>query len=375
MIALDLKLLIFLALLALAASGLTAILLDRRRFRDPLMLRAGTRPAELRAALEAAPFGLLLLDRSSESVYANTQARRLLGLTSTYGPLPPAPWRAELLRDLSTTRAPTGLRPHYRILSLASEETLSWWLCPLPQYTLVYLADLTTTYKMEQASRVFLGNLSHELRTPLMAILAHLEVLRTPEIPEAVHQNSLVTLHQETTRIVRLVQDLLELSRLEVTPELNLKSVDLLLVAESAMAEVILTAEARGISMTLEAEAALPRVAGDPDRLQQVFLNVLDNAVKYSRSGDKVEVFLKPGPAGVSVTIHDTGPGVSPEHLPLITQRLYRGRTDVPGSGLGLALAEEILRRHHSRLEIQGQTAGQQTGTTVRFSLPAVAPG
>ncbi len=374
MIALDLKLLILLSLLALAASGLAAIWLDRRRFRDPLMLRAGAHPAELRAALETAPFGLLLLDQKPESVYANAQARRLLELPSAAGPLPPAPWQADLLRDLGTARQSTPPRPHYRVLSLAAEQTLSWWLCPLPRYTLVYLADLTTTYKMEKASRVFLGHLSHELRTPLMAILAHLEVVRTPEIPEAVHQASLDTLHQETTRIVRLVQDLLELSRLETTPELPPKPVDLLLVAESAMAEVILTAEARNISMTLEAQAALPRVAGDPDRLQQVFLNALDNAVKYGRSGDKVEVFLKPCAAGVCVTIHDTGPGIPPEHLPLVTQRLYRGRTDVPGNGLGLALAEEILRRHHSRLEIQSEAAGANTGTTVRFSLAAMAP-
>jgi two-component system, OmpR family, phosphate regulon sensor histidine kinase PhoR len=374
MIALDLKLLIFLALLALAATGLAAIVLDRRRFRDPLALRTGASPAELRAALEAAPFGLVLLNRHAENIFANTQARRLLRIDSAYSPLPSAPWLAELLRDLSAARTATPPQPYYRVLNLATEQTLSWWLCPLPHYTLVYLADLTTTHKMEKAARVFVGNLSHELRTPLMAILAHLEVLRTPEIPEAVHQSSLVTLHQETARIVRLVQDLLELSRLETTPELNLKPVDLLLVAESAMAEVILTAEARGIGMTLGAEAALPRVTGDPDRLQQVFLNALDNAVKYSRPGDKVDVFMKPGPAGVCVTIHDTGPGIPPEHLPLVTERLYRGRTDVPGSGLGLALAEEILRRHHSRLEIHSQTAGDQTGTTVQFSLPIVAP-
>jgi two-component system phosphate regulon sensor histidine kinase PhoR len=258
------------------------------------------------------------------------------------------------------------------VLTLPTEQSLNWWVCPLPRYNVVYLTDLTTTYKMEKTSQVFLGSLSHELRTPLMAILAHLEVLRTPEIPAAVHQNSLATIHQETTRIARLVQDLLEISRLEVTPELNLKPTDVLLVAEGAMAEVILTAEARGIGMTLEAEAALPRVAGDPDRLKQVFLNVLDNAVKYSRAGDKVEVFLKHHAGGMCAVIRDTGPGIPPEHLPLVTRRLYRGRTDVPGSGLGLALAEEILRRHHSRLEIRSEASGAQTGTTVQFVLPAI---
>jgi two-component system, OmpR family, phosphate regulon sensor histidine kinase PhoR len=374
MMALDLKLLLFLALLALLATALAAILLDRRRFRDPLMLRAGIHPADLRTALEAAPFGLLLLDQRPETVYANAQARRLLEIASAFDPLPSTLWRAELIRDVSTAQQTTPPQTHYRVLSLTAEQTLSWWLCPLPHYTLVYLADLTTTYKMEKAARVFLGNLSHELRTPLMAILAHLEVLRTPDMPEVVRQSSLVTLHQETTRIVRLVQDLLELSRLEATPELNLKPVDLLLVAESAMAEVILTAETRGIGMTLGAEAALPRVVGDPDRLQQVFLNILDNAVKYSRTGDKVEVSLTPGPTGLCVTIHDTGPGIEPEHLPLVTGRLYRGRTDVPGSGLGLALAEEILRRHGSHLEIESQATGLETGTTVRFLLPVATP-
>jgi len=378
MIAIDLKPLLFLALLVLVGVSLAAIWFDRRRFRDPLMLRAGAGPTELRAALEAAPFGLLIFDAGAGDGtppacrYVNAQARNWLGLAEASDPLPEAPWRGELWRDLSATREAAPLQPRYRVLNLPAEQSLSWWLCPLPNYTFVYLNDLTSTYKMEKMSRVFLGSLSHELRTPLMAILAHLEVLRTTEIPAVTRQNSLTTIHQETTRIARLVQDLLELSRLEVTPELSLQPVDLLLVAEGAMAEVILPAEARGIGMTLEAEAALPRVTGDPDRLKQVFLNVLDNAVKYCRAGDHVEVFLKHAPNGVSATLQDTGPGIAPEHLPLVTQRLYRGRTDVPGSGLGLAIAEEILRRHHSRLEIQSQADGEHTGTIVRFWLPAV---
>jgi len=236
----------------------------------------------------------------------------------------------------------------------------------------VFLADLSRQHNLEQAAHLFLGSLSHELRTPLTAMLTHLEVLRTPEIPEAVRQNSLSLMHQETRRIAKLVEGLVDLNRLQITPEVSEQPLDLLLVAEEAIAEIILEAEARQIQVSLEAGAPLPRVRGDPDRLKQVFLNVLDNAVKYCRAHDKVEVSLKSLPEGVSSTILDTGPGISPEDLPFVIQRLYRARTDVSGSGLGLALAEEILRHHHSRLEIQSRYGEKDTGTTVSFLLPAI---
>ena len=103
----------------------------------------------------------------------------------------------------------------------------------------------------------------------------------------------------------------------------------------------------------------------------QVFLNPLDNVCKYSRPGDRVEVTLRRGREGIACAVYDTGPGIPAEHLPHITRRFYRAdRRGMEGSGLGLALVKEILRRHQSRLEIESRAGGEETGTCARFILP-----
>jgi two-component system phosphate regulon sensor histidine kinase PhoR len=116
-------------------------------------------------------------------------------------------------------------------------------------------------------------------------------------------------------------------------------------------------------------------VIGDAGRLKQVFLNVLDNALKYVRPADRVEVALRQGQNVVRCTVIDNGPGIPAQHLPHITKRFYRGVPEGSGgSGLGLALVKEILEHHQSELIIESQDQGDQTGTSLRFELP-ILPG
>ncbi|MCB9421480.1 MAG: hypothetical protein H6667_16875 [Ardenticatenaceae bacterium] len=358
MIVFDLKLALFVVLVLLAVIGWLAVTaVHHRRTIFPLQTKAGG------PALDSAPVGLVLLDRKTAVAYANTPAQRLLNDEVL----------AELLRDARSLV--NGKRPssHYRVFNLPGDRAVSWWIYALEQGSLVLLTDLSQQRQAERTSQLFLNSLSHELRTPLTAVLAHLEVLRAPDLPGSVRDNSLRLIHQETNRIARLVQSLLDLSRLETTAELERRPTDLLLLAEEAIADVILKAEACQITISLQANTGLSRVLADPDKLKQVFLNVLDNGVKYGRSGDKIEVSLHKVPAGIAVIIRDTGPGIPAEHLPHIGQRLYRVRTDVEGSGLGLALVGEILRRHQSELMIESKAEGNETGTAVSFTLPEVA--
>jgi len=141
----------------------------------------------------------------------------------------------------------------------------------------------------------------------------------------------------------------------------------------SGLAQMIPLAEQRQIEISFHAATPLPHILGDADQLMRVFLNVLDNAIKYGRPGDQVDVALSRKETSIACTISDTGPGIAAEHLPFVSQRLYRGRHDVEGNGLGLALAQEILHKHQSGLEIESQTGGPTTGTTVRFVLKLVA--
>jgi two-component system phosphate regulon sensor histidine kinase PhoR len=166
---------------------------------------------------------------------------------------------------------------------------------------------------------------------------------------------------------------MLELGRLETATEIERRAVNLLALVEQAVACTAPQAEERKITISLQADAPLSPVVGDADRLMQVFLNLLDNAVKYSRPGDRTFVSLRQVEQGVECSVRDSGPGIPAEHLPHVTRRFYRAAPQaVEGSGLGLALVEEILRRHDSRLEIESRTEGEDTGTCVRFVLPVL---
>jgi two-component system, OmpR family, phosphate regulon sensor histidine kinase PhoR len=362
---------LFVLLLVLIGVGITAVFLDRYQMRQKLLPPVGTDPNRLAELFDSAPLGLLLLDKQTDVLYANQLGQRLLPvLTETED----AGWREELMQDLALVAATSvspkfDSRPRQRLLTLAPDRRLSWWLCPLPQMTLLLLFDLSQTYQMQRASQRFLGTLSHELRTPLTAVLAHLDIVNQPETDPATRQSSLAIAQQEMKRLARLVHDMLQLGRLEMSEGVEKRPLDLFLVAEAAVADIILTAEEKGIAISLEATPPLPLVHGDGDRLTQAMLNVLDNSVKYGRDGDTVQVMLTPEGDGVRCTIRDSGPGIPPTHLPHVSQRLYRARPDEPGSGLGLAITAEILRLHQTRLEIKSPPEGYESGVEVSFLL------
>jgi two-component system phosphate regulon sensor histidine kinase PhoR len=248
-----------------------------------------------------------------------------------------------------------------------------WWITPWQDLDVVLMLDITAQRRAEEASGRLLSDLSHELRTPLATILTHLEVLLLDDVSPQVERRSLHLLKTEAHRMGRLINDMLELGRLEISAGIEQRPVDLLATAERAIAQVAPQAQERGIALSLRADAPLPSVAGDADRLQQVLLNLLDNAIKYSRSGDQVIVALRREDETLVCAIADTGPGIPAEHLPHVTRRFYRAApTQIEGSGLGLALVQEILRHHSSQLEIDSIADGEDTGTHVSFALPVL---
>ena len=371
MITFSLQTAIFILLLVLVSVGITAVFLDRYQMGQKLLPPVGTDPKRLANLFDSAPLGLLLLDKQTEVLYANQVGRRLLPvLTGTAA----SGWREELMQDLAVAAATAvspkfDSQPRQRLLTLAPDRRLSWWLCPLPQMTLLLLFDLSQNYQMQKASQRFLGTLSHELRTPLTAVLAHLDIVNQAATDPATRRSSLAIAQQEMKRLARLVHDMLQLGRLEMSEEVEKRPLDLFLVAEAAVADIILMAEAKGIAMSLEATPPLPLIHGDGDKLTQAMLNLLDNSVKYGRSEDAIQVILTPEEKGVRCTIRDSGPGIPPAHLPHVSERLYRARPDEQGSGLGLAITTEILRLHQSRPEIKSPPEGYESGVEVSFFL------
>jgi two-component system, OmpR family, sensor kinase len=215
--------------------------------------------------------------------------------------------------------------------------------------------------------RRFLQRLDHELKNPLTAIRAGLALIPSNGEPAA-----LTSVEAQVRRMSRLTADLRKLAELESRP-LERGSVDLNAVLNQVfeLAQERPEAADRRLTLTLpQAPWPLPTVPGDFDLLVLVAHNLLDNAIKFSRPGDTLEVRAFEDGASVVVEVADTGPGIPEDELPHVWEELYRGSggRGVPGSGLGLALARAIILRHGGQVALRSR-AGQGTVVTVRLPL------
>jgi signal transduction histidine kinase len=379
MLTFDLKTLIFVFLLLLLATAAGGFWLARRR-RMPTRLLDG---APLLTVLDDAPFGVAALE-GSEVRYTNPYARRLLHLPDSAGALPDTDWSPLLAADRAAARQETSTAGvgRYRTITFASGQTARWWVIPWGagadvRSDFLFLLDITAQQRTEQAGRALINDLGHEMRTPIATILTHLEILGLSDVGQEVRQQSLTFAKDEAQRMARLLNDMLELGRLETAPELPRRPVDVVALVEEVVLQSTPRAVERQMALSLEAESPLPFVSANADRLRQVFLNVLDNAFKYARPGDRVVVSLRRVPegdagGGVACAVCDTGPGIPPEHLPHIARRFYRAAPKgVDGSGLGLSLVAEILRRHESELTIESPGI-EGVGTCARFVIPII---
>jgi signal transduction histidine kinase len=235
--------------------------------------------------------------------------------------------------------------------------------------------DMTARLRAaRQAQTDFVANVSHELRTPLTAVKGTVETLRDGAVDDPeVRDRFLATVETETDRLIRLVNDLLVLSRAD-SAALNLRRepLDLAELARATARKLAPQAEARDLLLVVKAEPDLPLALADADRIEQVLVNLLDNALKYSPPGRTVWVRVAEGAEGmVQVQVRDEGLGIPADELPRIGERFYRAdkarsRTE-GGSGLGLAIARALVEAHGGRLWLESQE-GQ--GTVVTFSLP-----
>jgi two-component system, OmpR family, sensor kinase len=209
--------------------------------------------------------------------------------------------------------------------------------------------------------------LDHELKNPLTAIRAGLANVAEAPSPQAAH-----SVDAQVLRLSRLTADLRKLAELETRP-LERAEVDLseLLTQVFELAQDRPEAESRQLKLTLpQAPWPLPHITGDRDLLLLAVHNLLDNALKFSRPGDHVELRASEDGAAVVIEVADTGPGIPEAELPHIWEELYRGQgaRAVPGSGLGLALAQSIVQRHGGQVTVRSR-AGQGTVFTVRLPV------
>lgn len=225
----------------------------------------------------------------------------------------------------------------------------------------------------EQIKNDFISSVSHELRTPLTAIKGWAETLRqVGDTNEQMMQKGLEVIEGEVERLSGIVEELLDFSRMQ-SGRMDIKFENVDISAELGEAVVLFKDKAtrEGVDLVYIEPETMPPVSGDRDRLKQVFINIIDNAIKYSDPGGLIRVETADMGKSVQVVISDTGVGISKDDLPNIKKRFYKGSRNRSGSGIGLALADEIIRRHKGKMVIDSE---EGVGTTVSITLPVAAP-
>ena len=222
----------------------------------------------------------------------------------------------------------------------------------------------------ERMKNDFISSVSHELRTPLTAIQGWAETLQQGADAETA-EKGMTVITREAERLSGLVEELLDFSRLQSgRMRLHITRVELLTELDQAVFLFTDRAGSEKKELVYEEEDALPPVYGDGDRLRQVFVSLLDNALKYTEEGGTITVASQLKDGWVRVIVTDTGCGIPAEDLPHVKKKFYKANQLARGSGIGLAVADEIVAMHGGRLDIESKV-GQ--GTRVTVSLPECA--
>lgn len=232
-----------------------------------------------------------------------------------------------------------------------------------------YMADEITA--SEELKNEFISSVSHELRTPLTAIKGWSETLLTLKDSaqdSATMEKGLRVIDSETERLSGMVEELLDFSRIQ-NGKLTLVKTKMDILAELGEAVLMYAERARrdNIELVYHEPEYLSPIFGDKNRLRQVFINVIDNALKYSDAGDRATVSASEQDGNIRITVADTGCGIRPEDLPKIKTKFFKANTTRRGSGIGLAVANEIVLMHGGEIDIESEWT---KGTAVTIRLP-----
>lgn len=349
--------------------------------------------AKLETLVSTIADGAVLLDADMQVILVNPTARRIFGWegvevggANVLQKLPKVV-QAELSRPLYQMAAGERDSAEFRLtLSQPSDRTVRILLTTvLDQHRenikgiAITVQDITREVELNEAKSQFISNVSHELRTPLFNIKTHIETLHDygEELTEAERREFLETANHETDRLARLVNDVLDLSRLESCRIYSFDSVDLAQAIEQTLRTYQLNAKDKGIELIQELAPSLPPVLGNYDLLLQVFTNLVGNALKFTQEGGKVairayaldEVNAHKLPSKVRIEVSDTGIGIDPEDQHAIFERFFRVENRVhtlEGTGLGLSIVRNIVDKHHSAVHLVSEVG---TGTTFWFDL------
>jgi len=332
---------------------------------------------ESRTLLESLSDGVLAADRRGIVVSINAAARRLLG----YGPTEPLPPLAELFHDRQhralMREIMAGGVVDRRELDFGDRSVVVSARPFEDGGTLLVLNDVTDVRRLETIRRDFVANVSHELKTPLTAIAGYAETLAAETPASSETQRFAQVILENAQRMQRLVDDLLDLSRIESggwQPEPE--NVDVEAAAREAWNPFEARASERGVRFETAVTNSAATALADPDALRQIFTNLFDNALRHTQPKGSIRVVAeRAGKNGrcVLIRVVDTGSGIPADHLPRIFERFYRvdpGRSrQEGGTGLGLAIVKHLVEAHGGRVEAESELG---RGTTILLYFPVV---
>ncbi len=358
-----------------------------------LNLRSLDRPAAqhtVRGIIEGLPGPAIVLTPSGQVLSFNRLALEFLANIKTQQHI------SSFIRDPGVLAGVAGADPaaharqtvHYeqRVpIERHMEATISW-IAPatgaVPERgaaILIYLRDLTEQERLDRLRSDFIANASHELRTPLASVLGFIETLQgAARNDAAARERFLEIMARQAQRMARLIDNLLSLNRIETRLHLRPQSrADLSEIAAHVVATLEPVARKSGIACHLDVAGGAMPVQGDRDELVQVVSNLVENAIKYGRSGGNVWLTIErdPEPEGTKalLTVRDDGEGIDAKDLPRLTERFYRAHEsggDKSGTGLGLAIVKHVINRHRGELKIASQRGTGSAFTIILDEAP-----
>jgi two-component system sensor histidine kinase NblS len=349
--------------------------------------------AKLETLVSTIADGAVLIDSDMQVILVNPTARRIFSwdgfdvVGKNVLHHLPSPVQMEITRPLYKMAAGEYESAEFRIpLTQPIERTIRILLTTVLDQQrenvkgiAITVQDITREVELNEAKNQFISNVSHELRTPLFNIKSFIETLHEygEDLSAEQRREFLVTVNHETDRLTRLVNDVLDLSRLESGRSYHLNGVDLAQAIEQTLRTYQLNAKDKCIELIQDVAPNLPLVVGHYDLLLQVLANLVGNALKFTPAGGKVAIYayqLEPKPNSnehpqVRVEVADTGIGIAPEDQVTIFERFVRVENRVhtlEGTGLGLSIVKNIIDKHHSQVRVVSEVG---VGTTFWFDL------
>lgn len=373
--------------LFVAGAGWLLQRIDRSSIDRPPSRRVTTLDGSL---LESLPSPILLLGRDRRVVAHNKAARKTFAVDPKNKDLALAVRHPAVLKAADDALAGKGGGDPVEVsfggetprVFSALVEPMGEGADKAPLGAVIVLNDITSDKAIQEMRSDFVANVSHELRTPLASIKGFIETLlgSAKDDPEA-QVRFLSIMGGEAERMSRLIDDLLSLSQIQANQHVTPRDrVALKPLLEGIVEALTPVAKERGVTIAIDVPDGLPDLAGDSDQLSQVFINLVNNAIKYGAENGTVCLLATPvgrvrgaGGAGVAIAVTDDGEGIAQEHIPRLTERFYRvdraRSRQLGGTGLGLAIVKHILARHRGRLIIES-TQGQ--GSTFTVQLPSI---